>query len=70
MLRMYVMYQPSKWEDCVHLVEFSYKNGYHASYKMSLFETVYGGKYNTPVNWDNTTNRVVIGPYLLNEMEE
>jgi hypothetical protein len=30
MLRMYVMDQPSKWEDYFHLVEFSYNNGYQA----------------------------------------
>jgi hypothetical protein len=28
MLRMYVMDQPSKWEDYLHLVEFSYNNEY------------------------------------------
>jgi hypothetical protein len=28
MLRMYVMGQPSKWEDYIHLVNFSYDNGY------------------------------------------
>ena len=27
MLRMYVMDKPSKWEDYLHLVEFSYTNG-------------------------------------------
>jgi hypothetical protein len=27
--------QPSKWEDYIHLVEFYYNNGYHASLKMS-----------------------------------
>ena len=27
MLRMYVMDQPSKWEDYLHLVEFDYNNG-------------------------------------------
>ena len=31
MLRMYVMDKPSKWEDYLHLVEFAYNNGYHAS---------------------------------------
>jgi hypothetical protein len=29
MLRMYVMDDPSKWEDYIHLVELSYNNGYH-----------------------------------------
>jgi len=37
MLRMYVMDQPSKWEDYLHLVEFSYNNHYHASAKLSPF---------------------------------
>jgi hypothetical protein len=27
-LRMYVMDQPSKWEDYIQLVEFAYNNGY------------------------------------------
>jgi hypothetical protein len=44
MLRMYVMDKPSRWEDYLHLVEFAYNNGYHASLKMSLFEALYGRK--------------------------
>jgi transposase InsO family protein len=44
MLRMYVMYKPSRWEDYLHLVEFTYNNGYHASLKMSPFEALYGRK--------------------------
>ena len=43
MLRMYVMDKPSKWEN-LHLVEFSYNNGYHVSLKMSPFEALYGQK--------------------------
>ena len=44
MLRMYLMDQPSKWEDCFHMVEFSYNNGYHASMKMNPFEALYERK--------------------------
>jgi hypothetical protein len=44
MLRMYVMEKPYKWEDCLHLVEFAYNNGYQASLKMSPFEALYGRK--------------------------
>jgi hypothetical protein len=62
MLRMHVMDQPSKWEDYIHLVEFSYNNEYHASLKMSQFETLYGRKCNTLVSWDNPANRAVVGP--------
>jgi hypothetical protein len=43
-LRMYVMDKPSRWEDYLHLVEFTYNNGYHASLKMSPFEAIYGRK--------------------------
>jgi hypothetical protein len=70
MLRMYVMDKPSKWEDYLHLVEFSYNNGYQDSLKMSPFEALYGRKCNTPVSWDNPVDRVVLGPELLKEMEE
>jgi hypothetical protein len=70
MLRMYVMDKPSRWEDYLHLVEFAYNNGYHASLKMSPFEALYGRKCNTPVSWDNPADRVVVGPELLKEMED
>jgi hypothetical protein len=70
MLRMYVMDKPSKWEDYLHSVEFSYNNGYQTSLKMSPFEALYGRKYNTLVRWDNPEDRVVVGPDLLMEMEE
>jgi hypothetical protein len=38
MLRMHVMDKTSKGEDYLHLVEFTYNNGYQASLKMSPFE--------------------------------
>jgi hypothetical protein len=50
MLRMYVMDKPSKWKDYLHLVEFVYNNGYHASLKMSPFEALYGRRCNTPMS--------------------
>jgi hypothetical protein len=67
---MYVMDQPSKWEDYIHLFEFAYNNGYHASLKMSPFEALYGMKCKTPVSCDNPIGIVVIGMDLLKEMEE
>jgi hypothetical protein len=57
MFKMYLMDQPSKWEDCIHLVEFYYNNGDQASLKMSSFEALNGMKFNTPVSWDNLANR-------------
>jgi hypothetical protein len=44
MLRMYVMDNPSKWEDYLHLVYFSYNNGYQSSLKIIPFEALYGRK--------------------------
>ena len=38
--------------------------------KMSPFEALYGRKCNTPVTWDNPVDIVVVGTYLLREMEE
>jgi hypothetical protein len=70
MLQMYVMDQPSKWDDYIHLVEFSYNNGYQASLKMSLFKALHGIKCNRPVSWDNLVDKAVVGPDLLKEMEE
>jgi hypothetical protein len=44
MLRMYVMDKPSKWENYLNLVEFSYNNVYQASLKIIPFESLYGRK--------------------------
>jgi hypothetical protein len=70
MLRMYVMDQPSKWDNYNHLVEFSYNSGHRALLKMNLFEALYGRKCNTLMSWDNPTNKEVVGPELLKEMED
>ena len=37
---------------------------------MIPFEALYGRKCNTPVSWDNPTDRAVVRPDLLREMEE
>jgi len=50
-LRVYVMQQPTKWEDYLHLVDFAYNNEYHVSLRMSPFEAPYGHKCRTPLSW-------------------
>ena len=67
---MYVMDKPFKWEDYLHLVEFSYNNGQQASLGMSPCEYLYGRRCRTPMTWDNPVNRIVLGPELLKEMEQ
>lgn len=69
MLRMYVMNQPKKWEEYLHLVEFAYNNNYQTSLKLSPFEILYGRKCNTPISWSNPVDRIMLGPELLKEME-
>jgi len=70
MLRLYVIEKPSKWKDYLHLVEFYYKNGYQASIRMSPFEALYERRCKTPISWENPTNRTIVGPDLLKDMED
>eukprot|EP00253_Pinus_taeda_P024905 PITA_24905 len=42
MLHMFLMKQPHKWDDYLHLVEFAYNNGHHEFLGMSPFEELYG----------------------------
>ena len=37
---------------------------------MSPFKAMYGRKCNTPISWDNPTDRVIVGPELLKDMED
>ena len=70
MLRMYVMNNPTKWEDYLHLIDFAYKNGYYNSTKMSPFEVHYGWKCRTPVTWYSPVDRLMLGPDLLMDLEQ
>jgi hypothetical protein len=70
MLRMHVMHQPKKWEDCLPLVEFAYNKGCQESLKTSPFEVLYGRPCNTPVSWSNPIIKITIGPDMLKEMEQ
>jgi len=66
---MYVMDKPSKWEEYLHLVEFSYNNHFQASTKLSPFEILYGQKYNTPITWSGSVERLMLGLDMLKDME-
>ncbi len=52
------------------MVEFSYNNGYHASLQISPFEVLYGRKCRTPLSWSGPEDKVMLGPDMLEEMEE
>jgi hypothetical protein len=66
---MYVRTKPTKWEEYLDLVEFTYNNGYQASANMSPFEVLYGRKCTTPISWDNPIDRIMAGLEMLQEME-
>ena len=66
---MYVRIKPNKWEDYLHLVEFAYNNGYQTSAKLIPFKILYERKCTTPINWDNLADRLMVGPEMLQEME-
>ena len=70
MLRMYVMDQQKRWEEFLPLVEFSYNNSYQSSIKMAPFEFLYRRSCRKSLNWDRLEDRVLIGPKVVQEMEE
>lgn len=70
MLRMYVMDHQSQWEKYLPLVEFAYNNSYHSSIQAAPFEILYGRPCRTPLSWDRLEDRVMLGPEMLQEMEE
>nr|GEU81384.1 putative reverse transcriptase domain-containing protein [Tanacetum cinerariifolium] len=49
MLRAYVIYFGKGWERHLPLIEFSYNNNYHVSFKAAPFEALYGRKCRSPV---------------------
>eukprot|EP00253_Pinus_taeda_P023632 PITA_23632 len=66
---MFVMQQPQKWEDYLHLVEFAYNNRHHESLGMSPFKVLYRRKCRVPTNWNSWDNKLALGPDRLAEME-
>jgi hypothetical protein len=67
---MYMMDQQKRWEEFLPLVEFSYNNSYQSTIKMAPFEFLYGRQCRTPLSWDRLEDRVLVGPEVIQEMEE
>ena len=67
---MYVMKNPTKWEDYQYLKDFLYNNGYMTSTKMIPFEVLYEHKCRTLVTWDSPVDRLMLGPDLLKDLEQ
>nr|GEZ99094.1 putative reverse transcriptase domain-containing protein [Tanacetum cinerariifolium] len=58
------------WVNHSPLVEFSYKNSYHASIKAAAFEALYGRKCRSPVCWTEVGEAQIFGPELIQETTE
>jgi transposase InsO family protein len=70
MFHMYMMDQQKCWEEFFPLVEFAYNNSYQSTIKMVPFKFLYGRPCWTPLSWDWLEDRVLVGPKLIQEMEE
>jgi hypothetical protein len=70
MLRMYVMDNQTHWERYLPLVDFSYNKNFHSSIGMAPYEALYGRPCIKPLSWERLEDRVIVGPKLIQEMEE
>src|SRR3954467_5987540 len=70
MLRACLILFGKKWEESLPFAEFSYNNSYQASLKMAPFEVLYGRKCRTPLNWSETGERTLIGPDIIQHVED
>ena len=58
------------WEQHLPLMEFTYNNSYQTSIGMAPFEALYGRPCRTPSCWLESTDVVVVGPQLLQDVVE
>ncbi|KAE8692571.1 hypothetical protein F3Y22_tig00110833pilonHSYRG00322 [Hibiscus syriacus] len=70
MLRTCVIEFKGLWEKYLPLAEFAYNNSYQSSIKMAPYKALYGRKCRTPLNWYELKDRSVLGPDLIQDVEE
>ncbi|GJS58854.1 putative reverse transcriptase domain-containing protein [Tanacetum coccineum] len=58
------------WVNHLPLVEFSYINSYHASFKAAPFKALYGRKCCSPVCWTKVGEAQILGRELIQETTE
>jgi hypothetical protein len=51
-------------------VEFAYNNSYHSSIQATSYEFLYGIFCCTQFSWDRLEDRVILGPKMIQKMEE
>ena len=65
MLRLCVLKFKGHWNEYLPLVEFTYNNNYHSSIDMLPYEALYGKQYSTPLCWNETGERKLLGPEIV-----
>jgi hypothetical protein len=58
------------WDKSLPYAKFSYNNSYQESLKMAPFEMLYGQRCQTLLFWNETGDRKVFGPDILEEAEK
>jgi transposase InsO family protein len=70
MLRAHALQYGRSWDKSLPYAEFSYNNSYQESLKMAPFEMLYGQRCRTPLFWNETGERKVFGPDILQEAKK
>ena len=65
MLRSCVLQFKGHWNEYLPLAEFTYNNNYHSSIEMSPYEALYGKQCRTPLCWNETGERKLLGPEIV-----
>ncbi|WVZ76682.1 hypothetical protein U9M48_024635 [Paspalum notatum var. saurae] len=70
MLRACAIQYGTSWDKCLPYAEFSYNNSYQASLKKSPFEALYGKRCRKPLFWNQTGEKQVFGPDIIQDAEQ
>jgi transposase InsO family protein len=70
MLRACALQYGRSWDKSLPYAEFSYNNSYQESLKMAPFKMLYGRRCRTPLFFNETGERKVFGPDILEEVEK
>ncbi|WVZ71088.1 LOW QUALITY PROTEIN: hypothetical protein U9M48_019712 [Paspalum notatum var. saurae] len=70
MLRACAIQYGTSWDKCLPYAEFSYNNSYQASLKKSPFEALYGKRCRTPLFCNQTGEKQVFGPDIVQDAEQ
>ena len=70
MLRSCVINYEGSWDRHTPLVKFVYNNSFHSRIGMAPYEALYGRKGITPLCWIELSEKKIISPDLIQEIEE